>query len=154
MLFFVPRPFDEKGRDLVFAPPWVFRPYRSRYLVGATPPTVLYQFLFQEFMVYSNTNFRPVHNTKWFGHYNLYKAIYFSVFCLAIKFFDICKRLVNASSFFLDTCLSLHLQFFAKHLELLHNCHNCLLLIQCFSADLILPYHYRHHTVLFPTGLR
>ena len=55
---FVSRLFEEKRRDLVFASP-SFRPsvhpsvrpyvrpspYKSRYLVGATPPTVLYRFV-------------------------------------------------------------------------------------------------------------
>ena len=44
-LLIVPRLFEEKRRDLVFAFP-SFRPspYRSMYLVGATPPTFLYRF--------------------------------------------------------------------------------------------------------------
>ena len=41
-LFFVPCLFEEKRRDLVFAfASFAFAPYRSTYIVGATPPTVL-----------------------------------------------------------------------------------------------------------------
>ena len=40
-----PRLFGEKGKDLVLGSPSVLQfPYRSRYLVDATHPTVVYRF--------------------------------------------------------------------------------------------------------------
>ena len=154
-MFFVPSLFEENGRDLVFAFPWVLPPPIE---VGTLWVQLHLQF-------YTNSCFESsLHiliptSVQYIIQSGLAITICIKpyIFCLLFSYQSLltsAKDLLMHHHFFC-TLASLHLQFFAKKkFDLLHNCHNCLQLIQCFSADLILPYHSRHHTVHFPTGLR